>query len=142
MFGLHVTSGIRSGVIALRPGGLMASADSLKIDVEGRQTHGSQPWRGIDPVVTSAQIILALQTIVSRQLDPTITPAVISVSTIHGGVRNNIMPDSVAMEGTIRTHDEGVRAESGSGSRRPPPPSPSRRRQGRPSRSRGRAGDL
>jgi amidohydrolase len=111
VFGLHVTSGIRSGVIALRPGGLMASADRLKIDVEGRQTHGSQPWRGIDPVVTSAQIILALQTIVSRQLDPTLTPAVVSVSTIHGGVRNNILPDSVAMEGTIRTHDEGVRAE-------------------------------
>eukprot|EP01034_Spumella_vulgaris_P047370 gene47370-biopygen13943 len=103
VFGLHVTSGIRSGVIALRPGGLMASADRLKIDVEGRQTHGSQPWRGIDPVVTSAQIILALQTIVSRQLDPTLSPAVISVSTIHGGVRNNILPDSVAMEGTIRT---------------------------------------
>ena len=111
VFGLHVTSGVRSGVIALRPGGLMASADRLKIDVEGRQTHGSMPWRGIDPVVTSAQIILALQTIVSRQLDPTVTPAVISVSTIHGGVRNNILPDSVAMEGTIRTHDEGVRAD-------------------------------
>ncbi|MBV9836054.1 MAG: amidohydrolase [Alphaproteobacteria bacterium] len=111
VFGLHVTSGIRSGTIALRPGGLMASADRLKIDVEGRQTHGSQPWRGIDPVVTSAQIILALQTIVSRQIDPTISPAVVSVSTIHGGVRNNILPDSVAMEGTIRTHDEGVRAD-------------------------------
>jgi amidohydrolase len=111
VFGLHVTSGVRSGVIALRPGGLMASADRIKIDVEGRQTHGSQPWRGIDPVVTSAQIILALQTIVSRQLDPTLSPAVLSVSTIHGGVRNNILPDSVAMEGTIRTHDESVRAE-------------------------------
>jgi amidohydrolase len=111
VFGLHVTSGVRSGVIALRPGGLMASADRIKIDVEGRQTHGSQPWRGIDPVVTSAQIILALQTIVSRQLDPTLSPAVLSISTIHGGVRNNILPDSVAMEGTIRTHDEGVRAE-------------------------------
>jgi amidohydrolase len=102
---------VRSGVIALRPGGLMASADRIKIDVEGRQTHGSQPWRGIDPVVTSAQIILALQTIVSRQLDPTLSPAVLSVSTIHGGVRNNILPDSVAMEGTIRTHDESVRAD-------------------------------
>jgi len=111
VFGLHVTSGVRSGVIALRPGGLMASADRLKIDVDGRQTHGSMPWRGVDPVVTSAQIILALQTIVSRQLDPTISPAVVSVSTIHGGVRNNILPDSVVMEGTIRTHDEGVRAD-------------------------------
>jgi amidohydrolase len=111
VFGLHVTSGVRSGVIALRPGGLMASADRIKIDVQGRQTHGSQPWRGIDPVVTSAQIILALQTIVSRQIDPTISPAVLSISTIHGGVRNNILPDSVAMEGTVRAHDEGIRAE-------------------------------
>ncbi len=111
VFGLHVTSGQRSGAIALRPGGLMASADRIKIDVEGRQTHGSMPWRGVDPVVTSAQIILALQTIVSRQLDPTISPAVVSVSTIHGGVRNNILPDSVSMEGTVRAHDERVRAE-------------------------------
>jgi amidohydrolase len=111
VFGLHVTSGVRSGVIALRPGGLMASADRIKIDIDGRQTHGSMPWRGVDPVVTSAQIILALQTIVSRQLDPTISPAVVSVSTIHGGVRNNIIPDSVVMEGTVRAHDEGVRAD-------------------------------
>ena len=69
VFGLHVTSAQASGVIALRPGGLMASADSLKINIQGRQTHGSSPWRGVDPVVTAAQIILALQTIPSRQLD-------------------------------------------------------------------------
>lgn len=101
----------------------MASADRLKIgNVEGRQTHGSQPWRGIDPVVTSAQIILALQTIVSRQLDPTLAPAVVSVSTIHGGVRNNILPDSVAIDFTIRTHDEGVRAEIWKRIRQDPPP--------------------
>jgi len=111
VFGLHVTSAIPTSVIALRPGGLMASADRLRIDVQGRQTHGSMPWRGVDPVVTSAQIILALQTIVSRQVDPTVTPSVISISTIHGGVRHNILPDTVAMEGTIRTHDEDVRAD-------------------------------
>jgi amidohydrolase len=111
VFGLHVTSALATGVIALRPGGLMASADSLKIDIQGRQTHGSSPWRGVDPVVTAAQIILALQTIPSRQLDVTKTPAVLTIATIHGGVRGNIIPDSVEMQGTIRTHDEAVRAD-------------------------------
>ena len=111
VFGLHVTSALATGVIALRPGGLMASADSLKIDVQGRQTHGSSPWRGVDPVVTAAQIILALQTIPSRQLDVTKTPAVLTIATIHGGVRGNIIPDSLEMQGTIRTHDEEVRAD-------------------------------
>jgi len=111
IFGLHVTSGVASSVIALRPGGLMASADSLMIDIHGRQTHGSSPWRGIDPVVTAAQIILALQTIPSRQLDSTLTPSVVTISTVHGGVRSNIIPDTVQMQGTVRTHDEGVRAD-------------------------------
>ena len=111
VFGLHVTSAQPSGVIALRPGGLMASADRLRISVHGRQTHGSSPWRGIDPVVTSAQIILALQTIITRQIDSTVSPAVLSISTIHGGVRSNILPDDVTMEGTLRAHDEGLRAD-------------------------------
>ena len=111
IFGLHVTSQIASGQIALRPGGLMASADSLKIDIQGRQTHGSSPWRGVDPVVTAAQIILALQTIPSRQLDATLTPSVVTIATVHGGVRSNIIPDTVEMQGTIRTHDEAVRAD-------------------------------
>jgi len=111
VFGLHVTSALASGVIALRPGGLMASADRLRIDVQGRQTHASMPWRGVDPVVTSAQIILALQTMLTRQIDSTVTPAVLSIATIHGGVRSNILPDGVRMEGTLRAHDEGVRAD-------------------------------
>ena len=111
IFGLHVTSAIASGIIALRPGGLMASADRLRINVNGRQTHASMPWRGVDPVVTSAQIILALQTIITRQIDSTVTPAVLSISTIHGGKRSNILPDDVVMEGTLRAHDEGVRAD-------------------------------
>src|SRR6185312_11831142 len=111
VFGLHVTSAQASGQIALRPGGLMASADSLKIDIQGRQTHGSSPWRGVDPVVTAAQIILALQTIPSRQLDATLTPSVLTISMVHGGVRANIIPDSLEMQGTIRTHDEAVRAD-------------------------------
>ncbi|MCW5732710.1 MAG: amidohydrolase [Enhydrobacter sp.] len=111
IFGLHVTSAQASGVIALRPGGLMASADSLKINIHGRQTHGSSPWRGVDPVVTAAQIILALQTIPSRQLDATLTPSVLTISTVHGGVRANIIPDTVELQGTMRIHDEGVRAD-------------------------------
>ena len=111
VFGLHVTSAQASGVIALRPGGLMASADRLRINVHGRQTHASMPWRGVDPVVTSAQIILALQTVITRQIESTATPAVLSISTIHGGVRNNILPDDVTMEGTLRVHDERVRAD-------------------------------
>jgi amidohydrolase len=111
IFGLHVTSLQASGQIALRPGGLMASADSLKIDIQGRQTHGSSPWRGVDPVVTAAQIIMALQTIPSRQLDATLTPSVVTIATVHGGVRANIIPDTVQMQGTIRTHDEAVRAD-------------------------------
>jgi amidohydrolase len=111
VFGLHVTSAQASGVIALRPGGLMASADLLRIGVRGRQTHASMPWRGVDPVVTAAQIILALQTIPSRQIDSTLTPSVLSIGAIHGGVRGNILPDTVALEGTIRAHDEGVRAD-------------------------------
>jgi amidohydrolase len=111
VFGLHVTSHQSSGQIALRPGGLMASADRLRIDVDGRQTHASMPWRGVDPVVVSAQIILALQTVVTRQIDSTATPAVLSISTIHGGVRSNILPDDVVMEGTLRVHDERVRAD-------------------------------
>ncbi len=111
IFGLHVTSAQASGAIALRPGGLMASADRLRINVHGRQTHASMPWRGVDPVVTSAQIILALQTVVTRQIDATVTPAILSIATIHGGVRSNILPDDVTMEGTLRVHDEKVRAD-------------------------------
>lgn len=111
VFGLHVTSAQASSVIALRPGGLMASADSIKIGIQGRQTHGSSPWRGVDPVVTAAQIILALQTIPSRQLDVTKSPAVLTIATVHGGVRANIIPDTLEMQGTIRTHDEAVRAD-------------------------------
>jgi amidohydrolase len=111
VFGLHVVSAQPSGTIALRPGGLMASADRLRIDIQGRQTHASMPWYGVDPVVTAAQVILALQMIVTRQIDSTVTPSVLSIATIHGGVRSNILPDNVTMEGTLRVHDEGVRAD-------------------------------
>ena len=109
VFGLHVTSRLPLGVIGYRPGPAMASSDSLKITVQGRQTHGAMPWYGVDPIVTAAQVVLGLQTVVSRQVDLTREPAVVTIGSIRGGVRGNIIPDSVQMEGTIRTFDEGMR---------------------------------
>ena len=104
-FGLHVMSTMRAGQIGYRGGPLMAAADSYRIVVNGRQTHGARPWGGVDPIVVSAQIVNALQTIVSRQVDITENPAVITVGAIKGGIRNNIVPDDVEMIGTIRTFD-------------------------------------
>ncbi len=108
MFGLHINSQTEVGKIKYRSEGIMAASDWFKITVKGKQTHGSQPWSGIDPVVVSAQIINGLQTIVSRQTDLTKNPAVVSVSVINGGVRSNIIPEDVTMLGTIRTLDTGV----------------------------------
>ena len=108
MFGLHINSQTEVGKIKYRVGGIMAASDWFKINVKGKQTHGSQPWSGIDPVVVSAQIINGLQTIVSRQTELTKNPAVISVSVINGGVRSNIIPEEVTMLGTIRTLDTGM----------------------------------
>jgi amidohydrolase len=87
----------------------MASADTLKITVHGRQTHGAAPWAGVDPIVTAAQVVLGLQTVVSRSIDITREPAVVTIGSIHGGVRGNIIPDSVEMTGTIRTFAEDMR---------------------------------
>ena len=109
IFGLHVTSMLPSGVIGYRSGPAMASADSFRITVAGRQTHGAMPWRGVDPIVTAAQVVLGLQTIVSRQVDLTREPVVVTVGAIKGGVRENIIPDSVELRGTIRTFDEEMR---------------------------------
>jgi amidohydrolase len=89
----------------------MASADWLYITVKGKQTHGAWPWSGIDPVVTSAQIVTGLQNIVARQIDVSKEPAVVTVATIHGGTRKNIIPDQVEMTGTIRTFDESMRQD-------------------------------
>lgn len=111
IFGLHVISGIPAGTVTYRAGPLMASADWLYITVKGRQTHGAWPWKGIDPVITAAQIVTGLQNIVARQLDVSKEPAVVTVATIHGGARKNIIPDQVEMSGTIRTFDEDMRAE-------------------------------
>jgi amidohydrolase len=109
VFGLHVTSGLPAGQLAYRGGPAMASADELRIKVIGRQGHAGYPWRAIDPVTTASEIVLGLQTIVSRRTDLMKSPAVVSVSTINGGSRWNIVADSVEMTGTIRTYDQGVR---------------------------------
>jgi len=108
VFGLHINSLTEVGKIRYKPGGTMAAADIFKITVTGKQTHGSTPWTGIDPIVTSAQIINGLQTIISRQTELTKEAAVISVGMIRAGVRNNIIPESAEMVGTIRSLDEGM----------------------------------
>lgn len=111
VFGLHVFSTITAGDIGYRAGPAMAASDRFEIVVRGRQTHGSRPWGGIDPVVPAAQIVLGLQNIASRQVDISSVPAVISVGRIHGGIRNNIIPDDVTLVGTIRTFDEAIRED-------------------------------
>lgn len=111
VFGLHVTSRIAVGQISYRPGAEMAAVDSFRIKVHGKQTHGAYPWLGVDPIVVASQIVLALQTIPSRQLDVSLAPAIVTVGAIHGGVRNNIIPDDVEMIGTIRSLDETMRSD-------------------------------
>lgn len=105
IFGLHINSQTEVGTIKYTPGGTMASADIFRIKVKGKQSHGAYPWSGIDPIVVSAQIINGLQTIISRQTQLPEGAAVITVGSIHGGVRNNIIPEEVLMEGTIRALD-------------------------------------
>jgi len=112
MFGLHVgITPLEAGSITFRPKGLMAGGDTYRIVVKGRQTHGAMPWAGVDPIVVASQIVIGLQTIVSRQIDLTTAPAVVTVGTIEGGSRHNIVPDQVRMSGTIRTFDPGMRKE-------------------------------
>ncbi|MDP9362203.1 MAG: amidohydrolase [Acidobacteriota bacterium] len=111
VFGLHVTSRYPVGEIAYRPGSMMAAVDSFKITVHGKQTHGAYPWLGVDPIVIASQIVLGLQTIPSRQVDSSLAPSIITVGAIHGGVRNNIIPDEVEMIGTIRSLDAKMRDE-------------------------------
>jgi amidohydrolase len=108
IFGLHINSQTEVNKITYRPGATMAAVDFFSIDVKGRQTHGAYPWSGVDPIVTSSQIVTALQTIVSRNLDITQAPAVVTIGAIHGGIRQNIIPEQVKMIGTIRTFDEGM----------------------------------
>ena len=101
-FALHINAALEVNNISYTPGGTYASADDFRILVKGKQTHGGYPWKGVDPVVTSAYIITALQSIVSRQMELTANAAVVTVGRIQGGVRSNIIPEQVEMVGTIR----------------------------------------
>ena len=109
IFGLHVTARANVGEVQSRPGAIMAAVDEFRIDLFGKQTHGSRPWKGIDPIITASQIINGLQTIVSRNLPLTKAAAVVTIGAIHGGVRSNIIPENLYMLGTIRTLDSVMR---------------------------------
>ena len=109
VFGLHVLSIAPSGQLWWQPGPTAAAADDLNIVVTGRGTHGARPWAGVDPIVTSAEIVMGLQTVVSRQIDITSTPSIVTVATINGGVRSNIIPDTETMTGTIRSYEPKIR---------------------------------
>lgn len=111
IFGLHINSATEVGKIRYKPGGTMAAADRFVITVKGKQTHGSTPWTGVDPITVAAQIVEGLQFIIGRQTDLTNEAAVISVGRIQGGVRNNIIPEEVEIEGTIRTLDTRMQAK-------------------------------
>ena len=109
IFGLHIWSQIKAGEVFVRPRGIMAAVNEFRIDIEGAQTHGSTPWTGIDPIVTASQIINNIQTIVSRNLPLTKAAAVVTIGSIHGGVRSNIIPENLYMLGTIRTLEESMK---------------------------------
>jgi amidohydrolase len=108
IFGVHINAQTEVGILKYRPGGEMASSDVFSIKVKGKSAHGAYPWLAVDPVVTAAQIIMGLQTIVSRQTELTQDAAVLTVGMVHGGVRNNIIPEQVELTGTIRTLDKGM----------------------------------
>jgi amidohydrolase len=111
VFGLHVFAGIPAGEIGYRSGPLMAAADMFRIEVNGKASHGSRPWAGVDPIVAASQIVLGIQTIVSRQVDISRLPAVVTIGKFDGGVRSNIISDKVTMYGTMRTFDADVRLD-------------------------------
>jgi len=108
IFGLHISSGQPINTISYRSGGIMAAVNSFEINVKGKQTHGSMPWGGIDPIMVSAKIIDGLQTLVSREMPLTQDAVVLSIGKISSGVRSNIIPESAQMIGTLRTLDEGM----------------------------------
>lgn len=110
VFALHVFPG-RAGTVTWRAGPLYASTDNLKIVVHGRQTHGAIPWAGVDPIVVSSQVVLALQTIVSRQVDLSSANAIVTIGSFTAGNRGNIIPDSAVLVGTVRTFSEETRRE-------------------------------
>lgn len=108
IFGLHVNPEVEAGKVAVRSGPIMASTDSFDVEVRGRGGHGAMPHRSADPILAASAVVLNLQSVVSRNVDP-LKPAVLSVCTFHGGSAHNIIPERVELGGTVRTMDEGVR---------------------------------
>ena len=111
IFGLHIKSGLEVGQINIKSEGIMAAVNSFRIDIKGKQSHGSRPWNSVDPIITASQMINNLQTIVSRNMDLTNAPVVVTVGAIHGGVRSNIIPEDLYMLGTIRTFDTSMKEQ-------------------------------
>jgi amidohydrolase len=111
VLGMHAMTNANTGTIQYRSGPFLAAADTFSIRVQGVQTHGAIPWAGVDPIVVAAQVVLGLQTIVSRQANIVSAPAILTLGTIHGGNRFNIIPQEVEMAGTLRSFDEGMRAD-------------------------------
>jgi len=109
IFGIHINSQTDVGTIKYRAGGIMAAVDPFRITIKGKQSHGAYPWLSVDPIVTASQIVMGLQTIVSREMKLIDNAAVVSVGSIHGGNRSNIIPNEVELVGTIRTLDGGMR---------------------------------
>jgi amidohydrolase len=112
IFGLHVHSTVQAGEIGVRSGPFMAAADSFRILVKGRQTHGARPWLGVDPIVAAADLVGSAQSIVSRRLNISEQPAVLTFGAINGGNRANIIPDQVELIGTIRSFDPAMRQQA------------------------------
>lgn len=112
IFALHVSPELPAGELGVRPGAIMAAVDRFRLTVRGKQSHAAMPWQGVDPIVASAHIVTALQTIVARHVDAR-QPVVVSISTIHAGTAWNILPGEARMEGTVRTHDEATRRKVG-----------------------------
>ena len=111
VLGLHVWSRLNTGQLGLRAGPFMASADEWTLKIAGRQTHGSQPWAGVDPITVAAQVLLGAQSIIARQVDITAHPVVLTAGQIQAGTRFNIIPDAATMVGTLRTFDADVRED-------------------------------
>jgi amidohydrolase len=112
VLGMHVVSALSVGTVGVRAGGAMASSDTFRIVVHGRQSHGATPWKGIDPIVTAAEIVTSAQTIVSRQLDINRNPAVVTFGIFNGGQRFNIVPETAELQGTVRAFDEDMRQQA------------------------------
>jgi len=111
VFGLHVWSGLQVGQVGFRSGPLLASADEWALTVRGRQTHGSRPWDGVDPITVGAQILLGTQSMIARQVNIASTPVVLTAGQFNAGVRFNIIPDEAKLVGTLRTFDPRVRED-------------------------------